>query len=163
MGSFVMGPDNIEIALIDYAGGSIAQIFLGNYMEDPSIARTFVEVLPRFPDTSKSYLDTAFNKVHRKILVEANGDRVGVDDMVVLVTDGLSSRPNYTITAYETMMELVPGDLKILVIGVGVGDVDMAEINMAATNPNSKYTFFVDTYSQLNDVSKKVLKLICKK
>ena len=80
------------------------------------------------------------------VFVTAAGDRTGVPNVVVLITDGKSN-----IDRQATLTEAQQArDAGIRLVTVALGaDVDYAEINALATDPDSSNVFVMDDVTAL--------------
>ena len=89
---------------------------------------------------------------------EENGDRPGVPNVAIVITDGISN-----IDAKRTIPEALKAHQKgIHVYAVGIGLTDTAEINEIATPPASKNRFTVKDFDELGDLRKAIYTSFCK-
>ena len=86
------------------------------------------------------------------------GDRTGVDNVGLVITDGRSNiQERNTITEADRAK-----DDDILMMAVGVGKrVGTEEINGIASNPSSDNAFFMEDESELNRIADRILDQLC--
>ena len=114
------------------------------YLNDPTIRGT------RTGEALRVTVDDVFTS--------ANGDRSGVDDVIVLLSDGRSN-----IEAGQTSFQAARArDFGIRVVSVAIGrDVNMAELNDVASAPETDNVFVLSDVNDIDDVSSDVLDLLC--
>ena len=90
----------------------------------------------------------------------ARGDRVGVPNVAVVVSDGRSNvNAGATVSEAERVRD---GDVTLVTVGLG-SEMDRGEIDDMASNPDSQYAFYL-TSSQQDDmqaVADQVLDTLC--
>ena len=90
----------------------------------------------------------------------ANGDRPGVPNVAIVITDGISNL-NSERTIPEAVMTHAAG-IHIFVIGIGLTG-DTPEIQALATPPAENNRFLVANFDELKDIRRKVFSTVCER
>ena len=77
-----------------------------------------------------------------------NGDRPGVPNIGIIITDGKSNHPDQTKAQAEAARK---AGITLFSVGVGSG-VSRPELNEMATDPDSSHVFTVDDFSKLAQI-----------
>ena len=78
----------------------------------------------------------------------ANGDRAGIVNVIVVLTDGRSN--NYQDTANQAK---AARDLGFRIFSVGIGSgIPLGELNEMATDPDSDHVFAVSNFNALQGI-----------
>ena len=77
-----------------------------------------------------------------------NGDRPGVPNIGIVITDGKSNRPDQTKAQAEAARQ---AGIMLFSVGVGSG-ISRPELNQMATDPDSTHVFTVDDFSKLAQI-----------
>ena len=77
-----------------------------------------------------------------------NGDRPGVPNIGIIVTDGKSNRAGETKQAAKDARD---HGINIFSVGVGSG-IDKAELNEMASDPDSTHVLTVTDFTKLNAI-----------
>ena len=98
--------------------------------------------------------------LHSQVFTPANGDRNGVANYAIVVTDGRSNI-NQQMTSSEAAT--LRGVADVFAVGVGHnGQVDRMEIFDIATNPDSDYAHFMESVQDLDTIADSILDVICR-
>ena len=87
-----------------------------------------------------------------------NGDRTGVDNIVVIMTDG-----NSNINSEDTVPlanSLVNQGVRVMTVGIGSA-MNRGELDSMASSPESENTFTLEDASQIATVAGDILDQIC--
>lgn len=79
---------------------------------------------------------------------QANGDRPGVPNIGIIITDGNSNRPDDTMAQAQAARS---AGITLFSVGVGSG-ISRTELNAIATDPDTNHVFTVDDFSKLSDI-----------
>lgn len=90
----------------------------------------------------------ALEYMRTNMFTTANGDRSGVPNIGVILTDGRSN--SYSYTASEAANARNAG-ITIFAIGIGSG-IPVGELNEMATDPDSDHVFAVSGFSALSSI-----------
>ena len=91
-------------------------------------------------DALRYMKDTMFNG--------RNGDRPGVPNIGIIITDGKSNHPDQTKAQAEAARK---AGITLFSVGVGSG-ISRPELNEMATDPDSSHVFTVDDFSKLAQI-----------
>lgn len=91
---------------------------------------------------------TALKEVYSKMFTAANGDRPGIPNIEIVITDGRSN--NHPDTVKEAANTQHRG-INVFAVGVGHG-VSTSELNDIATDPNSDHVMTVTDFSKLGEI-----------
>lgn len=100
--------------------------------------------------------DSALKYVEANSFKAAAGDRAGVANILIVMTDGKSNQPQ--LTAQESA-KLHQMNVKVFAIGIGSG-VDKTELGHIATD--SHHVFQVQNFDALNTLQAELKKTACK-
>lgn len=78
----------------------------------------------------------------------ANGDRPGVPNIGIIITDGQSNSPDQT---RDQAQQVRNAGITLFSVGIGRG-VSIPELNAMATDPDSTHVFTVDDFSKLSQI-----------
>lgn len=93
----------------------------------------------------------------RGIFDVANGDRLDVPNIGILLTDGQSQNQSNTIR--QAVLARAEGII-MFAIGIG-GRVNQAELEGIANDPDSDYVFNVDSFDALPNITDAVVNQTC--
>lgn len=110
-----------------------------------------------FIDPFNMVAASALTIMMNEMFTAEKGDRDGVPNFGIVITDGKSGNHNATVIAAQAAH-----DSDILLLSVGVGDdVDVLELLDIASSPSDKYMFTAANYSQLVEVQSEFLQRTC--
>ena len=101
----------------------------------------------------------AFKRTRTEMFTLNNGDRPNVDNIVILLTDGKSTR-NTKRTIPEAQ---ITRDAGIHVFAVAVGYKDFSELDEIASKPIELNRFAIENFAELAELKKKVFAAFCGK
>ena len=150
---FTIGRDQVRAALVRYGENANVEFFLNEYYNN---AQMVVRVL------STGYLDERTNTAHgiqvlnEQVFQPNNGDRNGVDNVGIIITDGESN-----VRAEDVAGQAAAARARgIRLIAVGVTDsVNMDELNSIVDNPADVIT--VQDFSTLISRLDEILQFAC--
>lgn len=171
--------DSFEISLnltklivegLNFAGGR-SRVGVLTFSDQPSVGF----YLNRYPDSTSvlnaiafsqvvGYTNTqaALDQLRLSMFTASNGDRQGVDNIAIVITDG-NSNVNADQTIPKAQLAQQSG---ITIIGVGIEDQDgmnLMEIEGISSQPPSRYSFaMIDTSDTgVMSTANSILDLIC--
>ncbi|XP_055883467.1 mucin-2-like isoform X2 [Biomphalaria glabrata] len=147
-----IGPDNIRVALMRYSNDVEVLSNLGERMNKEEKEKDVLKIKYKHGNT---HTHEALNKTRTDVLVEKKGDRPEVQDLVVLITDGRSTKRG---TKEEAMKLKSKQYLKILTIGV-TKDIDEPELR----NVSSGTDLFlkIDSFADFNRHLDQLKPVVC--
>ena len=110
------------------------------------------------PDVRGTHTGDALRMAVDDVFTSSGGDRSGVPNVVVLLTDG-QSNVDRASTAAEALRARNAG-VRLIVIAMGQ-EVDNAEINAVASDPDSSNVYVMNDVTQLEQTASDVLDELC--
>ncbi|XP_062575512.1 collagen alpha-1(XIV) chain-like [Saccostrea cucullata] len=99
----------------------------------------------------------ALKTMHEEMFSEPNGDRPGVRNICIFITDGVSNiKHDRTIPEAEKAREK-----GIHIFAIGIALKDLWEVNDFESQPGCLNAFVVDVFDDLEDLDKKIFKSYC--
>ena len=99
----------------------------------------------------------ALHRVRTQMFRSENGNREGVPDIAILLTDGVSN-VNADRTLPEARLAHSEG---IAIVGVGISLSDTRELAEVVSSPSSKFMNLVDNFYDLRGYAPKLLRPLC--
>ncbi|GFO49159.1 collagen alpha-5(vi) chain [Plakobranchus ocellatus] len=138
------GPEQTRVGAISYSSSARLQFHLNTYQDEKSVLDAIGKIRFHRGDT---YTDKALRYVNNYMFLPRNGGREGVAHIVIVLTDGKSSR--HSKTALQAMKAKENG---ISIFAIGVGYADEAELKILASQPESQFKFRVAGYQALDGI-----------
>ena len=110
------------------------------------------------PEVRGTHTGDALRMAVDDVFTSSGGDRSGVPNVVVLLTDG-QSNVDRASTAAEALRARNAG-VRLIVIAMGQ-EVDNAEINAVASDPDSSNVYVMNDVTQLEQTASDVLDELC--
>jgi len=149
-----VGSAQARVAVVTYADKANISFDLSAY----SSSLTIRNALAFSKAGGATNTQDAIRLTTQEVFTQARGDRSGVKNIMVIVTDGKSTvKPENTLpqaTAAKTQ------GIEIYSIGVGP-DVNPAEIEGMASDPKPGHTIYVEGPSNVDTAASKLLDLLC--
>ena len=150
---FIIGRDSVRVALVRYGENANIEFHLNEYYNNGQMVTRIL---------STGYLDQRTNTadgiqiLHEQVFQFNNGDRNGVDNVGIIITDGESN-----VRAGDVAGQAATARARgIRLIAVGVTDsVNMDELNSIANSPADVIT--VDDFSTLTSRLDEILQFAC--
>nr|KAG5689527.1 hypothetical protein BaRGS_008902 [Batillaria attramentaria] len=154
VGSFHIGKSNVRVGVLRFDSNANPIIHLNTYYDNATIVNTIGSI--SYPgggtDTARA-LDTLVNTM----FTASHGDRTGVPNVGVVITDGASNSPYDTANAAARARD---AGITLLALGIGSG-VNYGELNAIATDPDKDNVFTVSGFSSLDQIRETFQKAIC--
>ena len=90
----------------------------------------------------------AITYLDQNMFKQANGDRPGVPNIAVIITDGRSNKPDETKAAAKLARQ---HGIEVFSVGVGKG-VSKTELNEMASDPDNTHVLMVDDFNKLGSI-----------
>ena len=147
---------NIKVGVNVFSSGSKIEFHLNEY---ETKADLFAAIDSVSYQGYKTNIARALERTRLEMFTVKNGDRPDVDNMIVLLTDGKSSKLKERAVpeAEETR------DAGIHIYGVAIGFTDYSELDQIVTKPASSNRFAVDSFDELNELKRKIFAEFCGK
>ncbi|PVD21494.1 hypothetical protein C0Q70_19668 [Pomacea canaliculata] len=142
---FDVAQDRIRIGVEEFSSRPYTEFHLNKYNTKAEVLAAVNNIPYRSGGTNtgdaiKYLKDTMFN--------QANGDRPGVPNIGIIITDGNSNRPDDTMAQAQAARA---AGITLFSVGVGSG-ISRTELNAIATDPDTNHVFTVDDFSKLSDI-----------
>lgn len=145
---------NVRVGLISYSDIAEVRFYLDTYKTKADILRGIDEMPYVYGRTNTA---DALRVVWSDVYTQIKGDRRGVPNTAIVVTDGVSN-----INQDRTQIEASNARAKgIHIYAIGIGLSDLTELDGIATSPASRNRFTIDNFEQLENLPGKVFKTIC--
>ncbi|CAC5426245.1 unnamed protein product [Mytilus coruscus] len=145
---------NIQIGIVSYSTG----VHIEFQMNDYSTSQDIMEAIDAIPyrNGSKNTAD-GLRIMRSQMFTAANGDRDGVPNVVLILTDGWSN-----ISSQRTFSEAEQARAKgINIYSIGIGLRDTRELNDMASEPASENSFNIQDFDEFAAVSDQVFQAVC--
>lgn len=101
---------------------------------------------------------SALQVMRNNVFSAANGDRPGIPNIAVVVSDGRSNiNPSGSLTEAQLAKD---ANIRMMSVPMGTG-LNMAEMNSMSSSPESSNVFTMANEGQLQNVADRVLDQIC--
>ncbi|XP_076472733.1 matrilin-1-like [Babylonia areolata] len=142
---FEIGSNKIRVGVQKYSSGTNTEFTLSQYTDKNSMKSRIMSIVFTGGGTNTG---GALQYMRNTMFSAANGDRSGVPDICVVLTDGRSN--SYSLTASEASLSRNAG-ITIFSIGIGSG-IPVTELNEMATDPDADHVFSVSGFSGLSGI-----------
>ena len=156
---FLFGADidggNVRVGVIIYSTADYVQFQLNSYNKKTEVYNAIDEIPYRHGSTNTA---DALRTMRSVMYTQENGDRPGVDNICIVVTDGVSNI-NSRRTIPEAEQARADG---IHIYAIGIGLTDTKELDGIASKPVEENRFAVQEFTELRDLRQKVFSALCK-
>ena len=148
--------DTARVALLTYSNEATSLFHFKKYQEKNDVLDAIS--LPR--SGGNTNMQSALSKTTTEIFQAYNGDRGGVDNVVILLTDGCSDiQTSNTIPKANELKTAANADVHVVAIG---NRVDMQEAERVATSNVEPYLIKVAQPADVSAGSQRLLDHLCK-
>jgi collagen type VI alpha len=145
---------HVGVGIVIYSTEVYVQFQMNTYTDKQEIMDAVDAIPYRYGSTNTA---GALKVMREEMFTEANGDRPDVDNVCIIITDGLSN-----INARKTIPEAEKAhDAGIHIYAIGIGLTDTYEIDAIATPPWQKNRFEVTDFNELKSIEGAVFTAIC--
>uniref|UniRef100_A0A674ERP8 Collagen alpha-1(XII) chain n=1 Tax=Salmo trutta TaxID=8032 RepID=A0A674ERP8_SALTR len=149
--SFDIGPDKVQISLVQYSRDAHTEFYLNTH-HDMSAVVNAVRTFPYRGGSTNT--GRAMTYVREKIFLTNRGSRPNVPRVTILITDGKSSD-----SFNDPATKLKKADVEIF--AVGVKDAVRSELEAIATEPVETHVYTVEDFDAFQRISKELTQSIC--
>ncbi|KAK7474946.1 hypothetical protein BaRGS_00033833, partial [Batillaria attramentaria] len=146
VGSFNIGESNVRVGVLRFDNYASPIFYLNTYYDADDIISAVGSIAYSGQGTAQSTMFTA-----------SRGDRTGVPNVGVVITDGASNSPYDTANAAARARD---AGITLLALGIG-GGVNYGELNAIATDPDEDNVFTVSGFSSLDQIRETFQRAIC--
>ncbi|KAK6961160.1 collagen alpha-3(VI) chain-like isoform X4, partial [Biomphalaria glabrata] len=146
--------DNVRVGVVIYSDADYVQFQLNSYAKKADVYNAIDDIPYRYGSTNTA---DALKTMRGVMFTAGNGDRSDVDNVAVVVTDGVSNI-NSRRTVPEAEQARAEG---IHIYAIGIGLTDTKELDGIASKPVDENRFAVQDFSELRDLRHKVFSALC--
>nr|KAG5701827.1 hypothetical protein BaRGS_019038 [Batillaria attramentaria] len=151
--ALTIGPDDVQIGAIKFNSAAFGEFDLNDFANMADVLAA-IEGIVRAPGGTRT--DLALDLLVSDAFTAPNGDREGIPNIAVVITDGASNEASLTATAAQQAQ-----DAGITLLAVGIGNIDEDELKTIATGPGDDNVFIVDDVDALGSIVLEVWTQIC--
>ena len=145
---------NVRVGIIIYSTEDYLQFHLNEYQDKLALFTAIDDIPYRYGSTNTA---DALNTMRTQMYTEANGDRPGVPNVAIVITDGVSN-----INSRRTIPEAEQARAEgIHIYAIGIGLTDTTELEGIASKPIDENLFSVKEFSELRNLRSKVFSALC--
>ena len=148
-----IGPNNVQVSVVTYASAIYWQFKLNSFQNKQSLLKS-IAYIPYTAGGTNTGGALAFSA--HELFSPHNGDRYGVPDILIVITDGKSQNQFETANAANQIHHM---NIKTFAIGVGNG-LDFHELNFIASDP--QHVFTVNDFSALYTLQNELRAMACR-
>ncbi|XP_035986482.1 collagen alpha-1(XII) chain isoform X6 [Fundulus heteroclitus] len=149
--TFDVGPDKVQIGLVQYSRDAFTEFYLNTHQDVQAV----VEAVRSFPYRGGSTnTGKAMAYVREKIFKTNRGARANVPRVTILITDGKSSD-----AFKDSAARLRNADVEIF--AVGVKEAVRSELEAIANAPAETHVYTVEDFDAFQRISKELTQAIC--
>ncbi|KAK7493781.1 hypothetical protein BaRGS_00014922 [Batillaria attramentaria] len=137
--------DNIRIGVEKFDSRPYTEFHLNRHPDKQSTLNAVNHIAYHGGGTNTG---DALTYMKNTMFTAANGDRPGVPNIAIIITDGKSNNPAKT---QQQAAALRADGVEVFSIGVGNG-ISRPELNVMATDPDSSHVYTVDDFSKLASI-----------
>ena len=144
----------VRVGLLSYSTNVKVEFQLNSYGSKTEVFDAVDAVPWRYGSTNTA---DGLKTMHAEMFTEANGDRPGVPNICIIMTDGVSNI-NYQRTIPEAVTAREKG---IHIYAIGIALKDLREVNGIASEPASLNVFAVDSFDELEGLDERIFEATC--
>jgi collagen type VI alpha len=145
---------HVGVGVLIYSTEDYLQFNMNTYATKSEIMDAIDAIPYRYGSTNTA---DALKTMREVMFTEANGDRPGVENICIIITDGVSN-----INARRTIPEAQKShDAGIHIYAIGIGLTDTYEIDGIATPPFEQNRFEINDFSDLRGLEETVFSSVC--
>ncbi|KAH9505508.1 hypothetical protein Btru_057473 [Bulinus truncatus] len=150
--NFIFGPDNVLFGSVVFSKRATSLFRLNTYSYLQNVSDALLSAT--YPETSSRNTDQGLAEIiNLNLFGSSAGGRVDAQDIVVLITNGVSRYPEETLYEADQLKES-----GVKLITVGVGQDSMHELMRIASD--TEYVLEVNDFGQLEDVESNLTILV---
>ena len=148
--------DRMRVGLITFQANQKVQFYLNKFSLQAQITNSMM--FARDSKITGTNTASALGAMRREMFSSSQGDRRGVDNIAIVMTDGQSN-----INRRQTLPEAEAAKRAgIRVIAVGIGnEINRAEVRGMASDPESRNTYYVSDQNQIDRIADRIIEQLC--
>ncbi|XP_023931458.1 uncharacterized protein LOC112041919 [Lingula anatina] len=147
---FDIGPDNVRVGMVTFASSSDLRFKLNEHPTQAGLLKA-VDDVPFTPGATATHL--GLSRARLQLFVPP-GDRRGIVNIAIILTDGASTFPDRTKIAAEMLKR------QAIVYAIGIGK-ELNEDELALMATDSDKVFIVTSFEQLLQFRSRIADAIC--
>ncbi|XP_035826806.1 uncharacterized protein LOC101848762 [Aplysia californica] len=140
-----IGQNKIRVGVEKFSSRPYNEFNLNKYNDKTSLQNAISNIKFQRGGTNTG---DAITYLDQNMFKQSNGDRPGVPNIAVIVTDGRSNKPDETKAAAKLARD---HGINVFSVGVGKG-ISKTELNEMATDPDNSHVLMVDDFSKLSAI-----------
>ncbi|XP_021375359.1 uncharacterized protein LOC110464458 isoform X7 [Mizuhopecten yessoensis] len=145
---------NVRVGVLLYSSSVSVQFQMSEYQNKADVLAAIDDIVYIYGSTNTA---DGIKKMWSEMFTPANGDRPDVDDVAIVITDGVSN-----INSRRTIPEATNAKNNgIHIYTVGIGLIDTTEVDAIATAPASENSFNVDSFTELVNLHQQIFSSFC--
>lgn len=153
--SFPISYTQSRLGVIKFSNSAVVSIRLDEYLDEDSL-KAAIENLKH--EGGETNIADGLRKTREEFFRADYGDRQGVINIAILITDGRSNI-DQGLTQEEADLVKAMG-IEVFTIGITL-DVDESELKQIASDPDNTHYFFVDEFYELQSVLTNLINNVC--
>ena len=146
--------DRVRVGTVAY-GTSVKSTFLLNTDQSKEAVINALDYY--YTNYGRTNTQEALRITRNDIFTSRNGDRSGVKNIVILLSDGGSNiNPGNTVREAETLKRE-----NVDIYSIAMGSADVAEMADISSDPDSEYLYEVRTLSEVDSTADRLLDKLC--
>ena len=147
---------NVQVGVIIYSTEDHVEFQMNSFRTKQAVFDAIDNIPYRYGSTNTA---DALETMHSEMFSAGNGDRPDVDNICIVVTDGVSN-----INARRTIPEAEAARAKgIHIYAIGIGLTETRELDGIASKPVEENRFTVQDFAELDDLKHKIFDAFCRK
>ena len=145
-----------RVGLLTYSDSARIRFRLDQYGDKQSV----LNAIAFTQEMGKTYTARGLQLMEDDLFSTSFGDRAGDPNVAIVITDGRSNiREDLTIPYAEDARS---AGIEVIAVGIGHnGDVDRAEVNGIASDPDSEHAFVLTSENELETIANDILDTLC--
>jgi Mg-chelatase subunit ChlD len=145
---------NVRVGILSYSSKVKIEFYLNSYGTFAEVADAIDKIVYRYGSTNTA---DSLKSMREEMFSTRNGDRDGVPDICIILTDGVSN-----INSRKTIPQAVESRAAgIHIYAIGIGLRDTRELDGMASEPASENSFNVKSFDELSVLSEKIFEAFC--
>ncbi|XP_067686367.1 matrilin-2-like [Haliotis asinina] len=147
--------NRVNVASMTYAGKAEVKFYLNKNKNNKRGAIAAVNAQKH--RGGSTFLADAINLAVKDVFVEKNGDRPDADNIVILFTDGNSSKKS---SIRDPIGDLL-SDATVIIVTPSSGVLDLSDISHVASAPDREHVFSLSNPLALDEIKKRTIYRKC--
>ncbi|XP_025106489.1 collagen alpha-3(VI) chain-like isoform X11 [Pomacea canaliculata] len=153
--NFNIGPDATQVGVATFSQSARAQFYLDEFRDKRKLQNAISAIGYEYGNTNTA---AGLKLVRAGMFSGRRGDRLGIPDYAIVITDGLSN-----VNAEQTIPEAeLARKQGIHIFAIGVGISDPWELRAMASEPADSNAFLLNDFTDLWNISSQLIDATCK-